>query len=268
VINHSAHNPLERADGTFLAISALLFIASAGATIYWAQTMSGGMTMPGGWTMSMMWMRMPGQTWVGATASFVGMWVTMMVAMMLPSLVPMLSSYRHTVRVIDARRVGVLTALAGGAYFSVWAFFGVVVYTLGVQLAAAAMRWPALARSIPVTIGIVLLVAGWVQLSAWKARQLGHCRDAASCRQSDSSDAWSAWQDGLRLGMYCSLCCATFMTILLVTGVMHLGVMMVLAGALTLERLTPRPERVARLAGFVMFAAGALVIARALQPML
>jgi hypothetical protein len=30
----------------------------------------GEMPMPGGWTMSMAWMRMPGQTWPGAAASF------------------------------------------------------------------------------------------------------------------------------------------------------------------------------------------------------
>jgi hypothetical protein len=34
----------------------------------------------------MAWMRMPGQTWPGAAASFLGMWVVMMVAMMLPYL--------------------------------------------------------------------------------------------------------------------------------------------------------------------------------------
>ena len=44
------------------------------------------MATPGGWTMSMAWMRMPGKTWPGAAASFVGMWVVMM----LPSLAPML----------------------------------------------------------------------------------------------------------------------------------------------------------------------------------
>jgi predicted metal-binding membrane protein len=40
--------------------------------------------------MSMAWMRMSGQTWPVAAASFFGMWSVMMVAMMLPSLVPML----------------------------------------------------------------------------------------------------------------------------------------------------------------------------------
>ena len=39
-------------------------------------------------------MRMPGQTWPAAAVSFLGMWVVTMVAMMLPSLVPMLWRYR------------------------------------------------------------------------------------------------------------------------------------------------------------------------------
>jgi predicted metal-binding membrane protein len=49
------------------------------------------------WTMSMAWMRIRGQTWPGAAASFLGMRVVMMVAMMLPSLVPMLWRFRQGV---------------------------------------------------------------------------------------------------------------------------------------------------------------------------
>ena len=80
----------------FFGVSALLFAASAALTVAWCGSMSamGEMPMPGGWTMSMAWMRMPGQTWPGAAASFLGMWVVMMVAMMLPSLVTMLWRYR------------------------------------------------------------------------------------------------------------------------------------------------------------------------------
>src|SRR5213592_3426199 len=83
----------------FLGVSALLFAASAAVTIVWCASMSamGEMPMPGGWTMSMAWMRMPGQTCPGAAASFLGMWVVMMVATMLPSLVPMLWRYRQAV---------------------------------------------------------------------------------------------------------------------------------------------------------------------------
>jgi len=92
----------------FFGVSALLFAASAAVTIVWCASMSamGEMPMPGGWTMSMAWMRMPGQTWPGAAASFLGMWVVMMVAMMLPSLIPMLWRYRQAVGRTGETRLG------------------------------------------------------------------------------------------------------------------------------------------------------------------
>jgi predicted metal-binding membrane protein len=88
------------------------------------------MPMPGGWTMSMAWMRMPGQTWPGAAASFLGMWVVMMVAMLLPSLVPMLWRYRQAVGRTGETRLGRLTALVGVGYFFVWIVFGRIVKIL------------------------------------------------------------------------------------------------------------------------------------------
>src|SRR5256712_12087723 len=83
----------------FFGTSALLFAASAALTTVWCGSMSamGKMPMPGGWTMSMAWMPMPGQTWLGAFGSFVGMWVVVMILMMLPSLVPTLWLYPHAV---------------------------------------------------------------------------------------------------------------------------------------------------------------------------
>src|ERR1700752_4524696 len=120
----------------FFGVSALLFAASAGVTIVWCASMSsmGEMAMPGGWSMSMAWMRMPGQTWLGAGASFLGVWIVMMVAMMLPSLVPMLSRYREAVSRAGETRLGRLTALAGAGYFFVWSVFGTAAFPLGVLL--------------------------------------------------------------------------------------------------------------------------------------
>jgi predicted metal-binding membrane protein len=77
----------------------------------------GEISMPGGWAMSMAWMRMPGQTWPGAAASFLGMWIVMMVAMMLPTLVPMLWRYGQAVGGTGEARRGRLTALVGVGYF-------------------------------------------------------------------------------------------------------------------------------------------------------
>ena len=146
----------------FFGVSALLFAASAAVTIVWCASMSamGGMPMPGGWTMSMAWMRMPGQTWPGAAASFLGMWVVMMVAMMLPSLVPMLWRYRQAVGRTGETRLGRLTALVGVGYFFVWTVFGMAAFPLGVALAAIEMQQPALARAVPIAVGVVVLIAG------------------------------------------------------------------------------------------------------------
>src|SRR3954453_1704177 len=99
----------ERASrNAFIGMSALLFLARATLTITWCGSMSGvgGVSMPGDWTMSMAWMRIPGQTWPGAAALFVGMWIVMMMAMMLPSLVPTLWRYRRCVRISRHTRPG------------------------------------------------------------------------------------------------------------------------------------------------------------------
>ncbi len=167
-------------DHVFFGVSVLLFAARAALTTLWCVSMSamGEMPMPGGWTMLMAWMRMPGQTWPGAAASFLGMWVLMMVAMMLPSLVPMLWRYRQAVGRTGETRLARLTALVGVGYFFVWTVFGMAAFPLGVALAAVAMQRPALARAVPIAVGVGVLIAGALQFTAWKAHHLAGCREA------------------------------------------------------------------------------------------
>jgi predicted metal-binding membrane protein len=223
----------------------------------------GEMPMPGGWTMSMAWMRMPGQTWPSAAASFLGMWVVMMVAMMLPSLVPMLLHYRQAVGRTSETRLGRLTALVGMGYFFVWTVFGMAVFPLGVALSEIEMQQPALARAVPIAVGVVVLIAGALQFSPWKARHLACCLEAPGRDRTLPAAAGTAWRHGLRLGLHCSQCCAGLVAILLVIGIMDLRTMAVVTVAITVERLAPAGERVARATGAVVFGAGLFLIARA-----
>ena len=207
-------------------------------------------------------MPMPGQTGLAA-ASFLGMWVVMMVAMMLPSLVPMLLRYRQAVGSAGETRLGRLTALVGVGYFVVWTGFGVAAYLLGVVLMAIEMEQPALARAVPIAVGLVFLIAGSLQLTAGKARHLAWCRDAPGHGRTLPADAATAWRHGFRLGLHCTQCSAGLMAILLVIGVMDLRAMAVVAAAITVERLAPAGERVARATGGVVIVAGLVLIARA-----
>jgi predicted metal-binding membrane protein len=249
----------------FWGVSALLFAASAAVTIIWGTSMSamGGMAMPGGWTMSMAWMRMPGQTWSVALASFVGMWVVMMVAMMLPSLVAMLWRYREAVGSTGKTRLGPLIAVVGMGYFFVWTLFGMAAFPLGAALAAIAMQQPALARAVPIAVGVVVLIAGALQFTAWKAHHLACCREAPGRGRTLPADAGTAWRHGLRLGLHCAHCCANLMAILLVIGIMDLRVMAVVTAAIVAERLAPAGERVARAIGVLVVTAGLFMMARA-----
>jgi predicted metal-binding membrane protein len=258
--------PFERtSQQAFFGTSALLFVASAALTIVRCGSMSamGEMPMPGGRTMSMAWMPMPGQTWLSAAGLFLGMWVVMTVAMMLPSLVPTLWSYGETVGNRDERRVSWLTALLGIGYFFVWTVFGVVVFPLGATLVEIEMQQPTLARGVPIVIGVVVVIAGALQFSAWKAHHLACCRKPSGRERTLPADAATAWRHGLRLGLHCTYGCAGFTAILLVIGVMDLRMMALVTAAITAERLAPNGQRVARAIGIVVVGVGLLLMARA-----
>jgi len=249
--------PWRGLPGMFFGVLALLFAVSTGSTIAWCTSMSamGEISMPGGWTMSMTWMQMPGHTWLGDAASSLGMWLVMMVAMMLPSLAPMLLRYRRAIGRRGDVRLGRLTALVGVAYFLVWALFGIVVFPVGVALTALEMQQPILAHAVPVAIGVIVLIAGAQQFTAWKAHQLVSCR-ATLGSQPMPADAGTAFRHGIRLGLHCCYCCANLTVILLVIGVMDLRVMAVVTAAITIERLAPAGERVARAIGAIIVGAG------------
>ena len=136
-------------------------------------------------------------------------------------------------------------------------------YLLGVALAAVEMRQPALARAVPIAAGVLVLIAGAHQLTAGKARHLACCREAPGRGRMLPADAGTAWRHGLRLGIHCVQCCAGLMLILLVIGVMDLRAMALVAAAVTVERLAPAGERVARAIGAVAVGAGGFLILRA-----
>lgn len=245
-----------------MGICALLFAGSAAVTVIWCDSMSQmpGMHMPGGWVMSMTWMRMPGQRWVSAAGSFMGMWTVMMTAMMLPALIPMLLRYRRCLGQAGTSRPGLLTVAAATGYFSVWMLAGALIYPAGLALAGLAMQSPVLSRAVPLISGMTVLLAGVMQFTRWKTRQL------AICRRSDAThaDPATAWRHGVHLGLRCARCCANLMLVLIVAGVMDVLAMTIVTLFITAERLLPRGGDVARHVGALVCTSGMFLMLRAI----
>ena len=191
--------------------------------------------------------------WPAATASFLFMWVAMMIPMMLPSLAPMLWRYRNSIGDVGPGRRTVLTATVGVGYFLVWSAAGLAAFPLTL----------ALTRASPGSIGIVVLIAGAIQFTAWKAHHLECCRASPGRASELSANSVTAWRHGLRLGVHCFYSCLGLTTILLVIGMMDMRSMAVVTTAITLERLAPAGERVAQATGVVIVGAGLLMVARA-----
>jgi predicted metal-binding membrane protein len=159
--------------------------------------------------------------------------------------------------------LGLLTTFAGAGYFFVWIALGLAAFPLGVALATLEMQHESVARAVPMAVGAVILIAGMLQFTGWKARQLACCREAPAPSRAFHGRVGTAWRHGLQLGFRCVYCCAPLTAILLVTGVMDLRMMALVTVAVTVERLAPAGQRVARVIGSVVIAAGLFLIARA-----
>lgn len=244
------------------AAAVAVFLAAAALTLYWQQTMSGGMRMLGGWTMSHMWMLMPGQTWLTAAVMFVAMWQAMMIAMMLPSALPMLLLYRRVTAYRGEASVNGFTALVAAGYFAVWLGFGLIAYASGMAVSQWAMKSETVSRAVPFATAAALIAAGGYQLTPWKLACLRHCRNPLRILEHHVPGGWrGALGLGLHHGAFCAACCWALMLIQLALGVMNLPVMVAIAAVIAIEKLLRHGELVAWLAGAMAAVAGLAILA-------
>jgi predicted metal-binding membrane protein len=222
------------------------------------------MPMPGAWSMSMTWMRAPGDSWVGAAGSFAWQWVVMMIAMMLPSLMPVLRRYRRVAAARTDGGTGRLIACAGAGYFAIWTVFGVVAFPVGAVLATLEASDPALASVVPGTVGLIVVAAGAWQFTSWKAHYLACCRSALGHGQVVPLSARTAWKFGVRHGLHCGACCAGMTAVLFALGVMDLRVMAAVTAAITAERILPNGVRAARTIALLTIGLGIVLFTRAI----
>jgi predicted metal-binding membrane protein len=161
------------------------------------------------------------------------MWTTMMVGMMVPPEVIALAGLARS-GAGRAHAQGNAWAMLGG-YLAVWIAGSVALALVDAQLGARGLMSHDMAiRSTALAAGI-LVAAGLVQLSPWKAVCLERCR-ALSAAVGDGSV--HPLRAGLRHGVVSLSSCGVLMLTLLVVGAMNVAGMLLLTAFLVLERVT------------------------------
>ena len=192
---------------------------------------------------------------------FLAMWMTMMAAMMLPTIAPIVLAYLAVTR-RHGRGVHLTVVFVAG-YLFVWFAIGVwplLVYKSFAPLSHKETFLPWL----PTLAGTILFLAGAYQFTGWKRVCLDHCQSPfafIATHDFDSGGA-SALHAGVTHGVYCLGCCWAFMAVLLVVGLMNLFWMVGIFALFLLEKNWKRGLLVARVAGLALMALGVVVIAR------
>jgi predicted metal-binding membrane protein len=172
---------------------------------------------------------------------YLGIWVTMMAAMMLPSAAP---AAQHVARL--ARRVPTLLFMAG--YLAVWTGYGVLAYGVFRLVTSFDLGWLAWDRGGPYAAGAVILAAGLYELTPLKRLSLRRCRGGLH--------GGNAFRSGLAHGLDCVGCSGALMAVLFVLGAMSLVWMAVVAVAIFAEKVLPRGPRLAPVFAVALVALG------------
>lgn len=193
--------------------------------------------------------------WSAANALAVwAMWAIMMAAMMLPSALPMILTFVKlgTDAVGQARGRSFVVA-----YLLVWFVFSVAASAA--QWLFQAMDWvsPMIVSTSSWLTVALLLIAGVYQFSPLKRVCLATCRTPLGFLLGEwRAGVYGAFMMGVRHGGVCLGCCWALMALLFVGGVMNLAWVVALSIAVAIEKLAPHGDRLARVLGLGLIAAG------------
>jgi predicted metal-binding membrane protein len=196
-----------------------------------------------------------------ATLFAVG-WVLMIVAMMLPSSVPLVVTFAALVRRRrhPARLVGLL--LLG--YLVVWGSFGLAAWIAdrGIHAAVDAVPW--LAEHPQLIIATTLAVAGLWQFSPIRDRCLEECRSPLGFvmnRWRGTAPAPEALRMGIAHGAFCVGCCWSLMLVMFGVGLASASAMLVLGAITAVEKNMPWGRRLTHPLGVVLILAAVYAVA-------
>jgi predicted metal-binding membrane protein len=186
-------------------------------------------------------------------ALFTGGWMLMIVAMMLPSSVPLVLTFRALVA--RRRRPDLLVALLLIGYLLVWGAFGLGAWLADRSVHAAVDALPWLASNPQVIVATTLLTAGLWQFSPLRDRCLDACRSPLGFvlnRWRGVSERREAISMGVAHGAFCVGCCWSIMLVMFGVGLGSLSAMLVLGGLTAIEKNLPMGRRLTRPLGVAL----------------
>lgn len=190
------------------------------------------------------------------------MWTVMMVAMMLPSVSPLLLIYSGVARRTSAPGYSPsFVYLVALGYLLIWTLFSAAATVVQRVLTNEYVLNPMMEMASRRTSATLLVIAGVYQLLPMKRTCLRNCRAPLSfLTEHARPGASGAFRLGLSHGLYCVGCCWALMLLLFAGGVMNLWVIGALAGFVAIEKLAPFGEHTRWLAGAALISAGAYLM--------
>jgi predicted metal-binding membrane protein len=230
-----------RTEGVLVAL--LLALAAAG---WWSTVDSMHGMDAGPWT------------GLGPFGWFLGVWIVMMAAMMLPSAIPTVTLYAGLAR--DRTSLAPLFFVAG--YLAVWAAAGLaafVVAAAGARLTGGLLDWDRAGRW---TAGATLLLAAAYQLTPLKDACLARCRvPIAFLLGSWRPGRSGGFRMGMSHGAWCAGCCWALMAALFALGVMSIAWTALVAALVAVEKILPWRRVATWGTGALLAVLGVLVLA-------
>ncbi len=221
-------------DKAFI-VTALLFLSALAwaGTVYQAGSMGMGVMTPS------MTMGLPFSMFNAML--YLVLWGVMMVAMMLPSVTPMVMLFSTVSRKKQEQKAAfVPTWIFVAGYGVLWTLAGGVAYTGDLAIQSLPDSFPLLRIYGNVIGGATLVVAGLYQLTPLKYLCLIHCRSPIGFLLNSWQEGYrGAFRMGFHHGAYCLGCCWSLMAVLFVVGTMNLVWMGILTLVIFIEKIVP-----------------------------
>jgi predicted metal-binding membrane protein len=203
------------------------------------------------------------QPWLLRIGLFTAVWMVMLGAMMLPTLVPLARLFgpvSRRARHPSAARAGLYTG-----YLLLWTALAPLALLFDAAVHGLVHSWPWLEVHEGLVLASALVLAGAVQFSPLKNACLTACRNPMTFLwQHYRRGGLGALRLGVRHGLSCVGCCWALMLVMFATGVGSLAWMLGLTAVMVAEKTTRRGARLVAPVGLVLLLTGAALSVAAL----